>query len=327
MARKTKRVRVRRSKTRRARRTNGGGGCFGGLCSVNKSATYAPVAPTVLTKPSQMTMAPIEEVQLMVASATADGYSKPGYSEDRHTVLQGPVSVLCVFDGHGGAGVAELCNRHLPRSIQAAIGTNTDPEAIRAILIDHFEQIDAAIIARDVAGGSTATVCIVTPDHVICANVGDSPALMFLHDDDGTLLHKSNDHDGNNETERARIITAGGTFKTDARGGTRLSTGLAVTRSFGDVVHDKRFVIAIPETYVWKRVPGAYLAVLSDSFAERIRNGMILPVNTSEQITHELLKSIHETASLKAATDNAVFTREAAMHKQGDNTTLILARL
>ncbi|KAL3802342.1 hypothetical protein HJC23_007167 [Cyclotella cryptica] len=74
--------------------------------------------------------------------------------------------------------------------------------------------------------GSTGVVVLITPTHILCANAGDSRALLCRS---GSALPLSFDHKPNNDWEAARIDRAGGFVK-----GGRVDGDLAVSRSFGD---------------------------------------------------------------------------------------------
>ena len=101
--------------------------------------------------------------------------------------------------------------------------------------------------------GSTIVVVLITPSHIICANAGDSRAILRR----GTgVVPLSFDHKPNNVTELERIVTAGGFVK-----GRRVDGDLAVSRGLGDFVfksqegfpsHQQR-VIAEPDFVVYPR--------------------------------------------------------------------------
>lgn len=74
--------------------------------------------------------------------------------------------------------------------------------------------------------GSTAVVVLITPSHIICANTGDSRAVLRRK---GNTLPLSFDHKPSELPERLRITSAGGYVK-----GRRVDGDLAVSRAFGD---------------------------------------------------------------------------------------------
>jgi serine/threonine protein phosphatase PrpC len=74
--------------------------------------------------------------------------------------------------------------------------------------------------------GSTAVVVVLTPNHILCANTGDSRAILQRH---GKVVPLSFDHKPSNVVERRRIQKANGFVKRK-----RVDGDLAVSRAFGD---------------------------------------------------------------------------------------------
>jgi serine/threonine protein phosphatase PrpC len=85
--------------------------------------------------------------------------------------------------------------------------------------------------------GSTAIVVVLTPTHIVCANVGDSRAILRRSSSASVPL--SFDHKPCNTPERLRIERAGGSIK-----GKRIDGDLAVSRAFGDFVHKNNTTLA-----------------------------------------------------------------------------------
>lgn len=101
--------------------------------------------------------------------------------------------------------------------------------------------------------GSTIVVVLITPSHVICANAGDSRAIIRQ----GTrVMPLSFDHKPSNVTELERIVSAGGFVKSR-----RVDGDLAVSRGLGDFVFKseanlpphKQRVTAEPDFMVYPR--------------------------------------------------------------------------
>jgi len=95
-------------------------------------------------------------------------------------------------------------------------------ERIRTIRISSEE----SILRRMERSGSTCVVVLLTPSHILCANAGDSRAILRK---DGKALPLSFDHKPPNLPEQERIIAAGGFVK-----GKRVNGDLAVSRGLGD---------------------------------------------------------------------------------------------
>eukprot|EP00580_Thalassiosira_gravida_P008307 CAMPEP_0201632388 /NCGR_PEP_ID=MMETSP0493-20130528/6041_1 /ASSEMBLY_ACC=CAM_ASM_000838 /TAXON_ID=420259 /ORGANISM="Thalassiosira gravida, Strain GMp14c1" /LENGTH=570 /DNA_ID=CAMNT_0048103905 /DNA_START=126 /DNA_END=1839 /DNA_ORIENTATION=+ len=80
--------------------------------------------------------------------------------------------------------------------------------------------------------GCTGVVVLITPSHTLCANAGDSRAILSKKSDEkssGVVLPLSFDHKPNKDVERCRVEKDGGFVKTK-----RVDGGLAVSRCFGD---------------------------------------------------------------------------------------------
>lgn len=289
----------------------------------------------------------------MFAIAQHDGYKSP--TEDRVTVLPitDTMTLYSVFDGHSGFQLAAAAAIALPMAIKDRIVSAGTPSAadLEAIMIDEFERFDrnARHSAGRGASGTTATCAIVTPTHIVVANVGDSPAVLFK---DRTVILASEDHDAENPKEVERIKAAGGFVSNqNAFGNMRINNTLSVSRALGDYVY-KNFhstvIIATPQTYVWERVEGAYLALCSDSFTEEIGDHpggqldvsgnpvrMIIHSGSPDSIVAELNTVLAEFPdNLKAAAEAAVERRVKKFYfptphncYAGDNTSLILIRL
>ena len=128
---------------------------------------------------------------------------------------------LAVFDGHGGDGSAIFAENFLINVIErnakwmqyVKSGTRTT-EKLCEILIEAFEAFDSVLRKQQDNGtgkdfsGCTAVTCMITPTHIICANAGDSRAVLGRN---GQTIPLSYDHKPNNKIERERIIKAGGT--------------------------------------------------------------------------------------------------------------------
>lgn len=186
------------------------------------------------------------------------------YMEDRTLVvpsLQGHpgVSLFAVFDGHGGAGVAELATKLLPDLISETLSRCKLPETA---LRECFAQLDKNLWSIHSSAdqdfhrvGSTANVCLAISRagrmRVFCANCGDSRAVLSRA---GVAIDLSKDHAPQNPGEERRIEAAGGQVVIcDSIG--RVDGGLAVSRALGDFKYkartdlapEKQKVIAVPD--------------------------------------------------------------------------------
>jgi serine/threonine protein phosphatase PrpC len=259
-------------------------------------------------------------------------YQLPAYktpSEDRISLplINEYNTILGVFDGHSGHDVVDIIYNELPKRIQTAIGSLQNPDLIEELMIAEFEKIDREL--EHSKSGSTATVAVILENHIIVANVGDSPAILFTKE--GKLIAQTTNHDCNNKQEERRVKKAGGICIPDLRGLKRLRSGLAVTRSFGDFVHNKSIVIAKPQTYIWPREPDTLLGIMSDSFTETIVKDylgreIIMPTKQNREIVKEIMETLEEkNFDVESGAKRAVEKRVRNLDEQGDNTSLILA--
>lgn len=164
--------------------------------------------------------------------------------EDAHIVAAMPSQpdhvMVAVFDGHGGAGASLWASKNLVEILEARIEwkeyTGGDQKNLGLLcdaLRNAFLDADVALRKFQASGhpeadtsGCTAVVCMVTPDTIVCANAGDSRAVLATN---GKTREMSFDHKPFNNLERTRIEKAGGTVQFN-----RVDGDLAVSRAFGD---------------------------------------------------------------------------------------------
>ncbi|KAL3811491.1 hypothetical protein ACHAXA_004399 [Cyclostephanos tholiformis] len=129
--------------------------------------------------------------------------------------------------------------------------------------------------------GSTGVVVLVTPSHIVCANAGDSRAILSKKN---AVLPLSFDHKPHNDVELTRIEKVGGFVRAG-----RVDGDLAVSRSFGDFGYkncstkesgdssnepkDHR-VTAHPDILVYAREPmnDEFLVLACDGIWDRLTN-------------------------------------------------------
>lgn len=165
--------------------------------------------------------------------------------EDAHIVASMPSCpdhvMVAVFDGHGGAGASLWASKYLVEILEArkewksyvAGGKEKNLTLLCEALRGAFLDADVALRSFQSSGspdadtsGCTAVVCMVTPETIVCANAGDSRAVLATC---GKTKEMSYDHKPFNNAERMRIESAGGTVQFN-----RVDGDLAVSRAFGD---------------------------------------------------------------------------------------------
>ena len=113
--------------------------------------------------------------------------------------------------------------------------------------------------------GSTLVCAVITPGHILCANVGDSRAVLSCGSH-GEVVALSSDHKPTNVSERERIEGAGCFVAID-----RVNGELAMSRALGDFRYKQakhvdishQAVTCVPEITFHRRSPGDDLLVLA----------------------------------------------------------------
>ena len=88
--------------------------------------------------------------------------------------------------------------------------------------------------------GCTANVVMIIENMLICANAGDSRAVVG---EGGRAVPLSFDHKPNNKKERDRIYKAGSTVNIEGR----IDGNLNLSRAIGDIAHKKNPKVSLQE--------------------------------------------------------------------------------
>ncbi|KAL6615454.1 hypothetical protein ACP70R_037724 [Stipagrostis hirtigluma subsp. patula] len=195
-----------------------------------------------------------------------------------------PAHFFGVYDGHGGAQVANYCRERLHVALvehlnriegtvcAANLGDVEFKKQWEKAFVDCFSRVDdevggkasraggggagtsdaaaPQVVQEPVAPetvGSTAVVAIICSSHIIVANCGDSRAVLCRGKQPVPL---SVDHKPNREDEYARIEAEGG--KVIQWNGYRVFGVLAMSRSIGDR-YLKPWIIPVPEVTIVPR--------------------------------------------------------------------------
>lgn len=169
------------------------------------------------------------------------------HMEDSHThILSLPddpgTAFFAVYDGHGGANIAQHAGKHLHKYVTRRPEYGSD---MRKALQRGFLDIDEAMLnddsLKEQMAGSTAVTVLIKNDRLYCANAGDSRAIACVG---GKLDVLSFDHKPNNTNELERIKKAGGYVEYN-----RVNGYLALSRALGDFSL-KRNTNVLPEEQV-----------------------------------------------------------------------------
>ena len=207
---------------------------------------------------------------------------------------------MAVCDGHGVEGhqVSGFIKRTLPKDLSNAL-TNKEiltsdknkKKKIYNIIGSTFIKVNEKLISNEsinsIFSGTTCVSLIYTPIKLICANIGDSRAVVGRYDKrlkKWVSINLSRDHKPTEEDEARRILKKGGRIKPfiDEETGGEVGPprvwvkdddvpGLAMTRSFGDRVAAIAGTICVPEIKEYAFHEGdKFIIIASDGIWEFI---------------------------------------------------------
>ncbi|XP_027331478.1 probable protein phosphatase 2C 8 [Abrus precatorius] len=155
---------------------------------------------------------------------------------------------FAVYDGHGGAQVAEACRERLHRLVAEEVERSVEWDWER-VMEGCFRKMDSEVADNAAVRtvGSTAVVAVVAAVDIVVANCGDCRAVMGRG---GEAVNLSRDHKPDRPDELMRIEEAGG--RVINWNGQRVFGVLATSRSIGDQ-YLRPYVISKPEVMVTKR--------------------------------------------------------------------------
>jgi serine/threonine protein phosphatase PrpC len=256
--------------------------------------------------------------------------------------------LFAVFDGHSGAGVARYTNEMLPRKIyeelkaSPEILTNLDKlqSMLKRIFIDHDKDL-AKNISKLGDSGSTATVALITPTHIVVAYIGDSPCFI-MNPLSGLILPggEMGKHEPTLATEAARIQRAGGSVELDEMGVPRVD-GLMVSRAFGDFsIKFKNIknppysadwtqmkVTAHPDILIMERPETGVLAIMSDGLVETDTNILKPLPRVAVDIFNALKANAYDLSATAKAVVNAHVRASSGSNPKdydGDDLSLLI---
>lgn len=214
--------------------------------------------------------------------------------EDTHVLWQERGVVAgAIFDGHGGAWVAEL-GRDMFGSAQV---TDEDGPGVA------LRQIHQAALARqqEPPCGSCAVAFRLSGDQLQVANLGDSELVTLAPD--GTTAVLTEAHRLSNTSERARVLAAGAVISGEHFFNMEIHRGLMPTRSLGDAQFAAVGLLGDPyETVV--TFPAGWIVAACDGLWDVLRAGAVAEVldgcETAELACHRLLTAAFD----RGTTDN-----------------------
>jgi len=208
------------------------------------------------------------------------------------------LALFGVFDGHGGDMVAHhtaanfhkhLLQTNILRPKMSATEFPTEAktafETALMSLDDEMRHMEEVETGQD-QSGSTSVMTLLSDTHIVCANTGDSRAVLSRN---GVAVPLSFDHKPYDTKEKDRIENAGGHVKFN-----RVNVDLAVSRALGDFLYKRcetvpdelQAVTAFPEVITEERQ-------VTDEFIVLACDG-IWDVMSSQEVVdkvHDLLRT------------------------------------
>jgi serine/threonine protein phosphatase PrpC len=199
-----------------------------------------------------------------VAAHTVQG-PRPG-QEDRYVVepLCSPEGVsgylLAVLDGHGGAAVAEYCQRELP-----AVFSLAGPEDAENALRRAVRALDQGT-RKERSGTTLSAVCLLESHEVATVAVlGDSP--VFTLDRRGRTAVSPVHNVRVNLEERRQAEGRGGLYLSGYMVSAETGDGLQVSRALGDASLEG-IVSREPQVYSVELGPGSLVVLATDGLVD-----------------------------------------------------------
>lgn len=240
-------------------------------------------------------------------------------SMNKNTENSKPISLIAVFDGHGGSAASQFCSDWISSYIRKR--NEHFPENLGLAMKTAFTKVDSDFVGSGHFDGTTACACAVVGKKVICCNAGDSRAIIVKRD--GSAVDLSKDHKPDRDDETKRINDLGG--RVIHWGRWRVEGVLAVSRSIGDAKL-KPYVTAEPDTveheideddmFLVVASDGVWDTMTSDLVAKFVLVNTCKIVNKTLQVDDILLRWIARQVSKRARENGS-----------SDNISCIVANL
>lgn len=320
---------------------------------------------------------PSEKLDLAWASSCMQGW-RPSM-EDNHICLPAlggsnphwrDIAMFGVLDGHGGEQVANFGERHLPEEIKAyPLKAPPTKDDFRCALTRAFNRIDECLRETKTLAelqtlsnepkrgsyppqrmnpnpdpryvGATCCICLITEDHFVIGNAGDSRAVLCRG---GQAVALSEDHKPTDPGEKQRIVKAHGWVE-EIRHQTgtqyRVNGNLNLSRALGDLEYKKDRTIG-PEAQIISGCPDVefFSRTPQDEFIVICCDG-VWDVKTNQEVVNFVRGRLPEKPSgnaeadaqasknaLEALLDSCVSPNlQMTKGLGGDNMTSVVVRL
>ena len=201
-----------------------------------------------------------------------------------------PLSFFGIYDGHGGQHASQFCADWMTSYLR---NDPHYPYDLGYSLKNAFLNIDNDFVSTGQPDGTTACcVTLVGGRRIVCANAGDSRAIVVRSD--GSIVRLSRDHKPGMPDETKRISELGG--RVIYWGRWRVEGLLAVSRAVGDASL-KPYITAEPEICEYD--------VSKDDLFLILSSDGVFDVCENEEAAHVVISSscVMEDGRLKIDTD------------------------
>ncbi|GAX75600.1 hypothetical protein CEUSTIGMA_g3044.t1 [Chlamydomonas eustigma] len=231
----------------------------------------------------------------------------------KEQLLGSEYALFGVFDGHGveGRAVSTAVSELLPKLLKKKLkhwDDNSSIHDIDSLVSKCFDECHTELHQRPGLNcsfsGSTCVTALISAHRLIVANVGDSRCILgrVSSDQEVMALDMTNDHNPQLLAEANRVLAAGGriaayTLQGKSQGPLRVwlrdddIPGLAMTRSFGDLVAASVGVSHMPEILDYElTAEDKYLLLVSDGIHEHMAS-------------HEIVELVHYCVTVRQGMD------------------------
>lgn len=242
-----------------------------------------------------------------------------------------PVSILGVFDGHGGKNLSAYLKSAAPHLIQEEMERFQPRNAVEMAELLYWipHRLDKKWIHarknKDDISGSTLNMTIIWNNFLFNVNVGDSRTFLIC-DNQWKLL--SDDATPTSEYYKKRLLDGGGSVRKSRIDVDRVNGQLALSRALGSLNSEKnpsrsRGLTSLPkiEVFDWSTLKDPILVTACDGLYETL---------TSEEVAASLYQSrIHQNA-LHEIVQHALYRvdpKTKEVRKSRDNISVLSMKI
>lgn len=231
-----------------------------------------------------------------------------------------------VFDGHGGSAVSIKLSKQLHlilkkelEAMNAAEGGLTYND-LASGMKKSFCMMDDQLGDEAKTAGSTGVVSLISRNHIVVGNCGDSRAVLCRQQQ---AVKLSRDHKPSLHDEQERVVRAGG--KVCNYNGIRVMGLLAMTRAFGDHCLRNFGIIAEPEVTVIERHDNDEFVILASDGLWDVVSDMEACALASRCFMRAQERDVSRDTAARVAA--SVLMRVALDKGSSDNITVVVLDL